>query len=499
MKSDLRKKLLKKVTEKHQREASEKLKPEATPGKRSKKDGRIKKLKSGFSNIKPNERNENGIVEVRLEHGAVDHHFSLDAAGSVVGPVMHEDAFAGWPGEFAHLAGDRLGADKPAILVTSLLRLASSFETSHHVQYGEVLQYARPNAVIVGNSSKTDIGAVEIIVDRLFSGFKASPRYLCEPLLRVDEIVYMVRDETFEECDITSSRYKIDTGATSKRLYVYDQHFALTLNSKPSVLNIISKVITDLFDHGNTVIKLHNNKWLGTTQANVVIVTHIQRSEVDKLKDKLDIPNIFANRFLWILAHRQNLIPLPLPIPEENMKYFNNKIEECIEKAKSIYTGLELSKKAREVWDKAYPGLTMEYSGFAGSILDRNEVHALRLAQIYALAEGRSKILTQDLKAAIAVVNYSSETVLQLFNGSHHDKRKEKLLQALRSTPNQEMSLTEINGAVFNRNLDSRDIREIITELELSKLVSLYNPKKEVPGGRLTTMVRLTLPGPYQT
>jgi len=148
-----------------------------------------------------------------------------------------------------------------------------------------------------------------------------------------------------------------------------------------------------------------------------------------------------------------------------------------------------MTAKALKLWNKAYPGLTTEYSGFAGSVVDRNDDHALRLAVIYALAAGHSKIQINDLKAAIAVVNYSCESALLLFSGATQDKRQETILQALRSAPNQELSSTKITR-LFRNNISKNEKMEILHELVAAKYIVMEKVTSKT-SGKKTTMVRL--------
>lgn len=402
-------------------------------------------------------------------------------------PILSDDALPGLIGKIVKIVCKHCESDKSAVLMAVLLRWAALF-SGHFIHDGEVQQWARTFAVIVGNSPKSRITASAKTVDRLFDGSRTSYRCFSGPLSEVDDIIYKVRDAT-DEYNHAGKYVGIDRGESNKNLYVLDKNFAFSLASKKPVLDTMSSVITGLFDDGDAVIQLSKDKWLKTTGADVTILAHIQRAELDAMRDKLNMPNGFASCFLWVLADRHSCIPLPEQIPAEQVEYFRKLIDERVEKANKFLCPITMTAQAKKLWEKAYPGLTTKYSGFAGSVVDRNDVHARRLAVIYALASGHSQIQTKDLKAAIAVVNYSCESALLLFSGANQDKRQEKILQALRSAPNQELASTEITK-VFGNNISGNEKDEILRELVAAKLIVMEKVESKTKGKK-TTMVRL--------
>jgi predicted transcriptional regulator len=199
--------------------------------------------------------------------------------------------------------------------------------------------------------------------------------------------------------------------------------------------------------------------------------------------------NGFGNRFLWILARRQKLVALPSPMPDDAVAAMQSIVINRVEAAKNLQ-GVSMSNEASHLWVESYPDLTMDCSGAAGSLVNRTEAHAIRLSLIYALASGHSQIEVPDLKAALAVVEYSRQSAFYIFGSTGTDRRKSKILKALKNAENHEMTVTEISNEVFKRHVKSNDLHKMLTEMEASKLVHL---EKTSTLGAPKTIVKLSI------
>ena len=131
----------------------------------------------------------------------------------------------------------------------------------------------------------------------------------------------------------------------------------------------------------------------------------------------------------------------------------------------------------------------MDFAGVAGSVVNRTEAHAVRLALIYALCAGHYQIEVDDLKAALALVDYSRRSAFKIFGSEPDDKRKSKILHALKNASGNEMTVTEISAQVFNRHLKSDELQKLLSEMEASKLINQVT----IPtGGAPKTIVRIS-------
>jgi hypothetical protein len=111
-----------------------------------------------------------------------------------------------------------------------------------------------------------------------------------------------------------------------------------------------------------------------------------------------------------------------------------------------------------------YDSLTEDRPGMFGMITARAEAQTLRLAILYALAAGSHEIGVEHLASAYAVWGYCEDSALHLFGDQLGDADADKLVDALRSTP-EGMTRTEIRD-LFGRNKKPEDLQRILNLLE---------------------------------
>ena len=404
-------------------------------------------------------------------------------------PDLPEEAMPGWIGKFVKLACKDSEAHPSAVLIALLLRFCAEI-LGPYVRIGDAKHRARTNAVIVGATSRARKGTSFKPVEVLFDGLENCARVSPGPLSTGEGLVEAVRDERCEFDTKKQIEVIVDPGVTDKRLFVFDEELANALASIHRKDNALSGVIRRLHDDGNVEPLIRHNKYK-TTGAHVVILTNITTLELTSNLDKVQMTNGFANRFLWLLVHRTKNVSLPPPFPAEELEHFRNIVAECIEAARGLGE-MYLSEEAQNLYTEVYDELTTEYPGFAGAIVGRSEAHVVRLALIYALAAGHSKVETQDLLAALALVKTSNESVFIIFKDNDDvnqgDKRKDKILKALSSAPKNELSKSGIY-AVFNRKISSSEVDKVMQDLVSSKDVIIMPVKKT--GGADKTIYKL--------
>jgi len=400
-------------------------------------------------------------------------------------PVLPDDALPGWIGDFVKLACSNSEADPAAVLVTLLCRFAAEIQ-GPFINVGDSKHRGRTNAVIVGASSKSRKGTSAKPVEKLFSGIPNGARCTPGPLSTGEGLIYAVRDELEEYDRKKGELVVVDPGVTDKRMFVLDEEFAAALTCTRREGNTLSAVIRGFFDDGNAE-PLTKSCRIKTTGAHVCIVTHITRLELTMLLNQVQMSNGFGNRFLWILAKRRKLVALPLPMPDDAVASFRSIIQSRIEVASSLKT-FSMGREAGRIWVESYPDLTMDYQGVAGSVVNRSEAHGLRLALIYALAAGHSQIEVNDLNAALALVEYSRLSAFHIFGSAPEDKRKSKVLHALRTAGSKGLTVTEISGLVFKRHLKSHDLSRLLTDMENAKLIAI---NRFATGGAPKTTIKL--------
>jgi len=97
---------------------------------------------------------------------------------------------------------------------------------------------------------------------------------------------------------------------------------------------------------------------------------------------------------------------------------------------------VQLAPDARELWHHAYRKLAAEpHDQIVAQITARAEAHVIRLALIYALADGQRQISSQHLQAALALQNYAARSAAWALTGATGQPLAEQIHATLRQHP----------------------------------------------------------------
>ena len=406
-------------------------------------------------------------------------------------PVLSAEALTGLVGKFVRAATAESEADPAAVVATFMVCFGIEAGPSAYYEAGETKHPARLNVVIVGESSKARKGVSASLVKAIFTeGFQGGAQTAPGPLSSGEGLINAVRDpqKTWVPTKKNVEGYwqVTDPGVEDKRLFVLDEEFASGLNCTKREGNTLSPTIRGLYDDGNASPLTKSNK-ISTTGAHVGIVTHITKAELRKKMNETEALNGFGNRFLWIHSSRSKLVPLPKKIPQAIKNEFRREIMQSLQHAKQ--GGLfEFSPAAERLWKKEYPRLSMAHEGLSGCLINRGEAMVCRLALIYALIAKHHQIEEVDLRAALALWQYSVDSTYHIFGAAPEDNRKVRILAALKTHPANTMSKTEIAIEVFHKHITSRQLTLLLDEMVQEGLVTLV---EEATSGR--TKINVTL------
>jgi len=426
-------------------------------------------------------------------------------AGLMAGPedcrVENESEPRSWPvlspaalpdgvvADFINLACENSEADPAAVLATFIVRFGIECGTGPHVMVGESRHTARSNCVIVGDSSKSRKGTSAGPVKAIFTGIggcRTSPG----PLSSGEGIIYAVRDEVREwrvDKKTGNGEWVVsDPGVDDKRLHVLDEEFANALSATKREGNTLSSIIRCLYDDGNAEPLTKSNR-IKATGAHIGITTHITLFELNTRMTENEQLNGFGNRFLWILAKRNGIVPFPEPMEERRKQRIQALLKERLAHA-FVMGKMSFSEQARLLWVKEYTRLSMAHTGLAGCMVNRAEAHVVRLSLIYALLSGHSCIETDDLYAALAFWEYCHASAFYIFGGAPADRRKLKIIRYLESRDVQRATKNEIRKEVFDNHVQSVDLTNLLDEMGTDQLIDIQS---EPTGGAPRTVIIL--------
>ena len=115
------------------------------------------------------------------------------------------------------------------------------------------------------------------------------------------------------------------------------------------------------------------------------------------------------------------------------------------------------SEDARDLWRTMYDDLAGRTTRTTGEVMSRCHPHVLRLAGIYALADGLAVIDGCHLLAARALWDASARCARYIFGDSLGDPNAEKILNALKDGLPTGLTRTEINQGFSTQSPGTKD------------------------------------------
>jgi hypothetical protein len=387
-------------------------------------------------------------------------------------PRLTGKALRGIAGHFVALACEKSEADCAAVLATFLARFACEVGTVPHFLVGDTRHEPRINVVIVGDTSKARKGTSASPTISLFKqdepssegpGSHIFARVSPGPLSSGEGLIYAVRDQVivteYDKKTKTYERVVKDQGVEDKRLCVIDEEFGRALSSIKREGNTLSTVIMSAWDSGNLEPLTKTTKIMATG-AHINIVSHITLNELRSKLQSVENFNGFSNRFLWVCAKRQKLVPFPEPMDEGRLSTIRARLLEILWLCKNIKR-MAFSEEAKILWASRYPMLSADHDGMAGAVINRAEAQVIRLACIYALLDASETITEHHLDAALGFWDYCEKSAEYIFSGFESDPISTRILATLDEG---EIEFTNLYG-LFKNNASKQAIEDAVNSL----------------------------------
>jgi len=421
---------------------------------------------------------------------------SFRHGGSIPKPVMNRKAFRGILKEFCKVATKNSEAHDVAVLITFLVRFGVEVGKGTYYMVGDSKHYVNLFAATVGETGKARKGTAAKPVKRLFKGLSEFDdwelsREIPGPLSSGEGIIFNVRDEV-EEFDKKKQEFIIkDPGIKDKRLFILSEELGGVIIVIKREGNILSVVLRSAWDDGDAA-PLTKHDICKTTGAHIGIVAHITIEELIEKLPTSEIFSGFANRFLWPFVERKKLVPNPEKIPDKVLRKFTKKLYWILRFTRTIKE-MKFSDTAKKYWAERYTELSIAERGQIGAINNRLEAQAIRVAMIYALLEKSSIIKKCHLISSLAVIEYSRASVKYIFTKHEVDPMAERITNALQAAYPKGLTKTAINSGVFNRNVSSSKLNEVLKGLVLSGLIKKKIKKAKSGKGQPTTSYKLVV------
>jgi hypothetical protein len=389
-------------------------------------------------------------------------------------PRLGSAALHGFVGTFVETIGPHTEA--PTVGMISQVLAATGMIVGDGVTtYAGDIQPARVNVVLVGRTGRGRKGTSFSHVDRVLRrlpgvGARQIWQMQCVRGLSSGEgLINAVADRK----ELNEETGKIETVRVEKRLFVIEQEFAKVLAQADRSGNILSHVLRESFECGH-LQTLTRESPLRADGAHIVVVGHITPDELRKRLTELEMANGFANRFLWLYVESDKMLPDAKPVPDEVLTALAKEWGEILKFARTL-KALERDGETAELWRRVYPALCSDRPGLRGAILGRAETIVTRLSLVYAILDKSAQIRRAHLEAALALWQYSVESVAILFPNKTGDSVSDRLLEILQSGP---MAKAEIFKHL------AKPVAEINAALAALESAGRIHNSQHKPGGR---------------
>ncbi len=376
-------------------------------------------------------------------------------------PVMDDAAYRGIFGEIVQTIEPHTEADPVAILLSAISFFGSSYGRRGYVEISGTRHHGNLFVGIVGDTARARKGTSLSPVKNIFG--TADPEWaqnkIVGGLSSGEGLINVVRDAV-EGQNKDGDIVEVDKGVPDKRLLVAEGELSQGLKVLRREGNTLSPILRNAWDGGD-LATLTRNSPLRATEPHISILGHITATELLKHLVEGEAANGFGNRFLWACVRRSKKLPFGGELSSVDMSPIIRGLRSALDHGAGR---MSFAENARDPWVEMYDSLTEDRPGMFGMITARAEAQTLRLAILYALAAGSHEIGVEHLASAYAVWGYCEDSALHLFGDQLGDADADKLVDALRSTP-EGMTRTEIRD-LFGRNKKPEDLQRILNLLE---------------------------------
>lgn len=366
-------------------------------------------------------------------------------------PQMRPEGFVPLLKDICDLACESSEAHPVAVATNVLLFFCAMVGRAPFQRIGDGVIHCRLFAIITGRTGKGRKGTAEALVRVLFSlvdtkvaeRLKVAARLLVHSggLSTGEGIAYAIRDA--READDNGKG--AEAGVSDKRLLVIEPEFANLLSHCRREGNTLSSALRNLWD-GRDIEPLTKNDRTRATKPHVVVGGHITGQELREKATEGDTSNGLLNRFMVVFVYRPKLVPLPKPARASSVEWLAQRLTGAVVAATmgnlngNCTHEVSMCDSAEELWCELYPSLTKDREGKIGALLARTEIYARMLAMVFALLDSRDEIEPCDLRAAVAWVDYWTESAAYVFRTGDGDDEQltefeADVLALVKSTP----------------------------------------------------------------
>lgn len=410
---------------------------------------------------------------------------------------LGEAAFHGLPGRVVEVIAPHSESDRAALLVQYLVASGNVVGRGPHYLVEATEHHAVEYAAMVGETSKARKGTSWGRIRQLFE--HVDPAWARDKtaggLSTGEGLIQEVQDRVYKRVkEMDGKKWtgqwveeEDDPGVEDKRVLAQEAELSRYFQVMQRTGDTLSETLRKLWDDGSAASRARTSR-ARATGAHVSIVGHVPIDELRSGLTRTQAANGFANRFLWILVRRSKSLPFGGKLQQSELLKLGADTADAVRVAQQVGR-VEMDLEARRLWIELYDALSEGRPGLLGAILARGEAHVIRLALIYALADGKAEITVEHLRAGLEVWRYAERSAMFIFGDAVGDPTADDILRELRQRKDG-MTRTEIRQLLGGSYAADR----IQAALDLLRMHRLAYMTSEETGGRPTERWRTVKP-----
>jgi hypothetical protein len=356
---------------------------------------------------------------------------------------------AGWPappdravyhellGEIVNTIAPHTEADPIAILSQLLVAFGAAAGRGAYFTVEATRHHGNEFMLLVGDSARARKGSSWDHVHRLITQADPSIEHrILTGLSSGEGLIFAVRDPAGP-----------DPGHADQRLLVIEPEFASVLKAASREISTLSPTLRSAWD-GRPLAILTRSAPARSSSAHISVIGHITQDELRRHITAVELANGYLNRILLIGCRRQRLLPEGGKADPLAGTGLDRMLAAAMKHAQTIGE-IRLDDDGRELWHHAYRQLARPLPGIVGQITARAEAHVIRLALLYALADGSSLIGPQHLTAALALHDYAARSASWALTGATGQPLAEQIHATLRQHPGG-LTRSQISGVLHH-------------------------------------------------
>ncbi|MFE1095873.1 DUF3987 domain-containing protein [Streptomyces smyrnaeus] len=327
-------------------------------------------------------------------------------------PIPAPIVYNGLLGEIVKTLEPGTEADPVGVLGSIMTGFSAYIGNKAHLRLGYDRHPILVWAILIGRTSKgkkgSATGAAMYALNMLDKQFYDNETV--RGLASGEALVRAVADPSYDEQqEALEAGEELEVGG--RMAFVIDPEYGMTM-LRSSGGSTLSGHLRNAWDGGN-LVNATKKETLKATTPHVAVLGHITPREFRSRMSDRELSGGTYNRYLILHVHQSKLLPPTVKTDEKKLRRLVDKLRVNAEKARQVEE-MSFAAEAEKYWNE-YLRPQIQEEDPEDEVLEqftaRRDPYTLRLAALYALADGRDVIERDDLNAAHAVYTYSMKSI----------------------------------------------------------------------------------------